>query len=154
MSVIFTDSSAVIKRYVREVGSQWVKNIFTALPANQVYIAGITKVEVVSAITRRGRGDARSERIASSACALFLTDYMADYQIVEVSALLLDQAVQLAQRHSLRGSDAVQLAAGIQVNQFCLTLGLPPVIFVSADHDLNAAASAEGMTVDDPNAHR
>lgn len=153
MSVIFTDSSAVIKRYVREVGSQWVRSIFTALPANQVYIAGITSVEVVFAITRRGRGDARTQRIASSACTLFLTDYAADYEIVEVSALLLDQAVQLAQRHSLRGYDAVQLAAGMQVNQFNLTLGLPPIVFVSGDRDLNAAASAEGLTVDDPNAH-
>ncbi len=153
MSVIFTDSSAVIKRYVREVGSQWVRDIFTTLPANQVYIASITSVEVVSAITRRGRGDARSQRIASSACTLFLADYTTDYQTVEVSALLLDQAVHLAQLYGLRGYDAVQLAASMEVNQFCLMLSLPPVIFVSADKELNAAASAEGMTVDDPNAH-
>lgn len=153
MSVLFTDSSAVIERYVREVSSQWVKDTFTALPANQVYIAGITNVEVVSAITRRGRSDARSQRIASSACALFLTDYTTDYQIVEVSTLLLDRAVQLAQIHGLRGYDAVQLAAGMEVNQFCLTLGLPSVIFVSADKELNAAALAEGLVVDDPNLH-
>lgn len=153
MSIVFTDSSAVIKRYVRETGSQWVKSLFTALPANQVFVAGVTSVEVVSAITRRGRGDARSQRIAASTCALFLKDYAADYEIVEVSEFLLAQAVQLAQSYGLRGYDAVQLAAGREVNQFCLAAGLQPIIFVSADRDLNAAASAEGMTVEDPNAH-
>lgn len=28
MSVVFTDSSVVIKRYVRETGSQWVQILF------------------------------------------------------------------------------------------------------------------------------
>lgn len=153
MSMIFTDSSTVIKRYVRETGSQWVKNIFTAAPANQVFVAAITRVEVVSAITRRGRGDARSQRIAASACALFLADYAADYETVEVSQYLLEQAVQLAQLHGLRGYDAVQLAAGREVNRQALTAGLPLITFVSGDKELNTAASAEGMTVDDPNAH-
>lgn len=31
--------------------------------------------------------------------------------------------------------------------------GLPALTFVCADTDLNAAASAEGLLVDDPNAH-
>ena len=152
MDMIFTDSSAVIKRYVRETGSQWVKAIFTTAPANQVFVAAITRVEVVSAIMRRGRGDARSQRIASAACALFLTDYAADYESVEVSAFLLDQAVQLAQLYGLRGYDAVQLAAGREVNRQALTAGLPAIIFVSGDRELNTAASAEGLAVDDPNA--
>ncbi|MGI4792402.1 MAG: type II toxin-antitoxin system VapC family toxin [Janthinobacterium lividum] len=153
MSVLFTDSSAVIKRYVREAGSQWVKNIFTDLPANQVFVAAITSVEVASAITRRGRGDIRSQKIAAPACALFLADYATDYEIVEISDFLLDQAVQLAQFHGLRGYDAVQLAAGREVNRQALLAGLPPITFISADQELNAAASAEGLTVDDPNQH-
>ncbi len=33
------------------------------------------------------------------------------------------------------------------------TLGLPALVLVSADHDLNAAATTEGLTVDDPNNH-
>jgi len=31
--------------------------------------------------------------------------------------------------------------------------GLPAIVFVSADNNLNAAATAEGLAVDDPNAH-
>lgn len=153
MSVVFTDSSAVIKRYIRETGSQWVKNIFTAVPANQVFVAAVTPVEVVSAITRRGRSDDRSQRLADSACTLFLSDYTADFEIVEVSELLLGQAVQLALSHGLRGYDAVQLAAGVELNRLHIGSGLTPILFVSADRELNAAALAEGLTVDDPNNH-
>lgn len=153
MSVVFTDSSVVIKRYVRETGSQWVKNIFTTIPTNQVFVAAITQVEVISAITRRGRGDARSQRLAASASALFLTDYAADFEIIEVSQVLLEQAVQLALSHGLRGYDAVQLAAGVALNRLHIESGLTPIIFVSADKELNAAALAEGLAVDDPNNH-
>jgi hypothetical protein len=30
---------------------------------------------------------------------------------------------------------------------------IPTTVLISADGDLNAAATAEGMSVDDPNAH-
>jgi predicted nucleic acid-binding protein len=153
MSVVFTDSSAVIKRYVRETGSQWVKNLFAAVPANQVFVVAITQVEVVSAITRRGRGDVRSQRLAASACALFLTDYAADFEIIEVSQALLEKAVQLALSYGLRGYDAVQLAAGVELNRLHTASGLTPIPFFSADKELNAAAFAEGLVIDDPNNH-
>jgi predicted nucleic acid-binding protein len=86
----------------------------------------ITQVEVVSAITRRGRGDARSQRLAASACALFLTDYAADFEIIEVSHVLLEQSVQLALSYGLRGYDAVQLAAGVELNRLHAASGLTP----------------------------
>jgi len=154
MALIFMDSSTVAKRYVQEAGSVWVSSLFTVVPANNVVIAAITRVEVIAALTRRVRSGTITQTDAAAACVLFLADIAAEYRVVPIAESVLNQAVRLAQAHKLRGYDAVQLAAGIQVNQFCLTLGLPPVIFVSADHDLNAAASAEGMTVDDPNAHR
>jgi hypothetical protein len=34
-----------------------------------------------------------------------------------------------------------------------VALALPPLILVSADHDLNAAAVAEGLSVEDPNTY-
>jgi hypothetical protein len=38
-------------------------------------------------------------------------------------------------------------------NQIYQTGGLDPIILVSSDQALNAAATAEGLTVADPNAH-
>ena len=58
----------------------------------------------------------------------------------------------LAEAHALRGSDAIQLAAALDVYTDSIVLALPFAL-VSADTELNAAAAAEGLTVDDPNAH-
>ena len=76
-----------------------------------------------------------------------------DYEIVAVSDALLGLAIQLAQLHSLRGYDAVQLAAGVETNRLLVTANLSPLIFISADKELDAAARSEGLSVDDPNAH-
>jgi uncharacterized protein len=57
------------------------------------------------------------------------------------------------QTHNLRAYDAVQLAAVLEVNDDRVAVGLSSVTLISADTALNAAAAAEGLAVDDPNAH-
>jgi hypothetical protein len=59
----------------------------------------------------------------------------------------------LAERHPLRGYDAVQLAAALAVHRPRAAALLPALTFVCADARLNAAATAEGLTVEDPNDH-
>jgi len=49
------DSSGLIKRYVDEVGSDWVRAIVDPSSANIISIADITRVEVTSALARRAR---------------------------------------------------------------------------------------------------
>jgi hypothetical protein len=61
--------------------------------------------------------------------------------------------MRMARNHGLRAYDAVQLAAMIEVNRLYQTAKLGPVTMLSSDHDLNAAAHAEGLTVEDPNLH-
>jgi len=56
--------------------------------------------------------------------------------------------VTLVRRHGLRGYDAVQLAAVLEIHATD-----PSLTLLSADAELNAAALAEGLTVDDPNLH-
>ena len=153
MALIFADSSAVVKRYVQETGSVWVGGLFIAAPANEITILALTGVEVVAAITRRVRGGTITQADAASSCTLFLSDLKTDYEVIAVSDALLRLAIQLAQLHSLRGYDAVQLAAGVETNRLLVAANLPPLIFVSADKELNAAARSEALLVDDPNAH-
>ena len=153
MAAYFTDSSAVVKRYVKEAGSAWVISLFTAAPANDIIVVALTGVEVVAALTRRTRSGTITPVDAAAACALFVSDLGMDYQVVAVTDNLLQQAMKLAQMHSLRGYDAVQLAAAVETNRFRLAVGLTLLVFVSADKELNAAALAEGLGVEDPNAH-
>jgi hypothetical protein len=47
----------------------------------------------------------------------------------------------------------VQLASALVVDESYREAELPPIVFVSADRDLLAAAQAEGLATDDPNTH-
>jgi len=153
MADYFTDSSALVKRYVSEVGSAWMAGLFDPSLGNEIFVAAITGVEIVAAIARRARGGAITTADAASICSQLRSDWVSEYQVVEVNDLLLQQAMSLAEVHGLRGYDAVQLAAGCQLNQLSVRSGLSPVVFVSADNELNAAATNEGLVVDNPNLH-
>ncbi len=58
-----------------------------------------------------------------------------------------------ARTHGLRAYDAVQLAAAHEASRIYQTAGLGPVTLVSADQELNAAATTSGLIVEDPNVH-
>ncbi|MHB1562465.1 MAG: hypothetical protein ACYC61_33910 [Isosphaeraceae bacterium] len=49
--------------------------------------------------------------------------------------------------------DPAQLAAAIELNARRLAAGTGTITLVSADRELDAAALAEGLTVDDPANH-
>lgn len=59
----------------------------------------------------------------------------------------------LADKYELRGYDAVQLASALEVNRLRIADGLSPIVFISADNNLNSAATTEGLTADNPNNH-
>ena len=64
---------------------------------------------------------------------------------------LAEQAASLAEKHGLRGYDAVQLATALEANKVRDSLGLSKLIFVSADGALNKAALSEALLTDNPN---
>ena len=62
-------------------------------------------------------------------------------------------AVGLAKLHLLRAYDSVQLATALELQIARRNMNVPLPIFLSADQNLNQAALAEGLLVDDPNRH-
>lgn len=141
-----------MKRYVAEAGSTWLRAILDPGSGCTVVIARTTAVEVVAAFARQARGDTLQPAHAAIARKEFLSDLAAEYQVLELSAALAEEAMLLAERHALRGYDAIQLAAALKANALRLPRGLPAMIVVSSDTELNAAATAEGLRVEDPNA--
>ncbi len=153
MAVYFTDSSALAKRYVVETGTPWLRTLLAPATGCVVVIAHITAVELIAAFARRERGGSLTPIDATAACADFRTHLADEYQIVDVSGSIINRAMLLAETYGLRGYDAVQLTAALDTNERFLAAGQPPIILVSADAELNTAALAEGMSVEDPNAH-
>ena len=153
MAVYFFDSSALVKRYAQETGSEWILALTEPAAGHFLYIARITAVEMVSALTRRQRGGSVSEIDAATAMAAFRYDLSHQYRVIEITPTVITRAMELAETHGLRGYDAVQLAAALIVQKMRETLGLSALELVSADGDLNHAAATEDLTVDNPNSH-
>jgi predicted nucleic acid-binding protein len=157
MAAYFFDTSALAKRYVTEIGTPWVQSVADPAAQNRLYVVRITLVELVSAITRRKKNGDLTSAIADPALASLRSKFDSDYDVIEVTSVLVSRAEALAEKHALRGYDAVQLAAAVQVYLAYVAVGQatnqPLPILISADIDLNMAAQAEGRTVDDPNTH-
>jgi predicted nucleic acid-binding protein len=66
---------------------------------------------------------------------------------------IVDRAMELAEKHRLRGYDATQLASTLIVYAELAASGVSQFDFVSADANLNAVAQAENLSVQNPNAH-
>jgi hypothetical protein len=144
----FLDTSALVKRYVQETGTGWLQALTDPAAGHAHFIARITQAETVAAITRRERGGHIAPADAATALGDFQYDLVRQYLVVEISAGLMAHAAALARRHGLRGYDAVQLAGALEVQDNTSSL-----VLVSADGELNAAAIAEGLAIEDPNTH-
>ena len=153
IAAYFVDSSALVKRYVLETGTAWVRGVTRQNPSTVIYIAHITAVEVTCAIARRRKGKTLTPPRASSILHRFRQHLAARYTIIEVTPDLVDDAMRLGNTHSLRAYDAMQLAVALEVSRSHQTDGFGPVTLISADQALNDAAAAEGLTVEDPNLH-
>ena len=151
MAIYFLDSSALVKRYISETGSNWVCNLFDPSLGNQFFIAAIAGVEIVSAITRRAKNGGINVADAIAVRDQFKQDFQTEYQIIEISDKIINSAINIAESYALRGYDAVQLASGRELNILCIANGLNGVNFVSADNNLNTAAIGEGLIIENPN---
>jgi len=149
MSTLFFDSSALVKRYLTEIGSAWVAAQTTPDSNNVIVVAEITRVEVAAALAARHRAAGsitRDER--DRLFRLLAQHHTTEYRAVPISITVADHAMNLTQAYRLRGYDAVQLAAALSAAAV-----LPGLVFVAADDDLLAAAHAEGLAAENPNQH-
>jgi predicted nucleic acid-binding protein len=153
MAVLIFDASAIVKRYLNEIGSGWVQGLADPTAAHEIFLTRITRVEIIAAVTRRGRGGLLPACAVPAFLAQFRHDAVHQYSILETAPALLTDADRLAEIYGLRAYDSVQLAATTELHQARSTTGLSRLTFISADQELNAAAIAEGIDVDDPTTH-
>ncbi len=152
--IYFLDSSALVKKYAAEAGSEWIESITAPETDNAIAIAQITVAEVVAALASKYRGRAISAEEFEAAVEDMLRDAYENFTLVEVDQHVVKQAVAVIRRHPLRGYDAVQLACGQVLNKALIASQESPIIFLSADKRLLSAAQAEGLQIEDPETHR
>ena len=125
MALLFLDSSALVKRCVTEAGSAWLRGLTSPAAGHRLYVAAVTGPELVAA----------------------------GYYVLDVGPAVVSRAMDLAETRGLRGYDAVQLAAALGLRDANRLVGLADPLLIASDADLNAAAQAEGLAVDDSNSH-
>lgn len=153
MADYFFDSSALVKAYIDEAGTAWVRTILDD-PQHRISISALAEVEVTSALTRRFNDGDLTQVELDQACDELTLD-CATYILVEVTDQILEAAVANARTHSLRAYDAIQLTSAIAVRTALLTTqgDANDFALVSADKALNDAARLEQLHVEDPGVH-
>jgi len=158
MAFYYFDASALVKYYVTEPGSTWVRYLVeardpeTAQWVHTVFVAEITRVEVaagLAVIERTGRiRKAQRDREYRR----FVSQFVSRYAVLPLATADLEYAADLTQQYPLKAYDAVQLAVALRYARILAAFGLP-LIFVSGDAALLAAARAEGLPTDNPFDH-
>ena len=150
-SVVYFDTSALVKRYVTERGSSRIGWLCSPESGYTIASALITQAEAAAAFARKDRDGTLSRVDYIKVLDDLAHDFEREYVIVEINRELVSEAVALTARHKLRGYDAVQLAAALRLNELLLSAQLGPATFVAADDDLLASAQSEGLQVENPN---
>lgn len=153
MTNYFLDSSALVKRYLAESGSNWIRVLASPPAANILLVAQVTQAEMVSAVSRRKRENAITPQSARAMRQLIDRHMAHEYAVIRLSDQIVQIAEDLLENHPLRAYDAIQLATAAEIDKRLQTRGRSPVVFLSADQRLLAAAGLLGLVTDNPDNH-
>ncbi len=136
--ITYIDTSSLLKLLIDEDGSDRVELIWDTADTLASVALIVVESRAALATARRGRrlSISQHQRAVDEVTAL-----IDEISIVEVTEDLLEHAAQLAEEESLRGYDAVHLAAALAVEATVLS---------SADTDLCDAAERRGLHVSNP----
>ena len=136
---LYLDTSAWMKLYVPEAGSERVESLIAAADRCASHL--ITYAEMRAAFAKAQRMGRMNQATKDTAVASFEVDWRT-CQVMDVTDPLVRRAGDLADRFGLRGYDSVHLAAAEAIS---LLLMPEPLAFVCFDERLCDAARALGM---------
>jgi uncharacterized protein len=139
--VNYYDSSALVKFYVTEAGSDDIRRLIRM--EKLVNTAAVSGAEVPAAIAQARRMRRLSAVNAEAAMSLFRVEWAGRFVAMALDRELAAEAGDLAWRYGLHGFDAAHLASARQAGR----LYGEPVTMVTYDRHLRQAALAEGMAV-------
>ena len=135
---LYLDTGALVKLYVTEAGSPQCRQ--AVADARLVVTSVVAYVEARAAFARRRRERELSPSAHRSVVQTLDRDW-GRYLRIEAGETLVHDAASLAERHRLRGYDAIHLASAVLLkNRLADT-----VVFSSWDLALQAAARREGL---------
>lgn len=144
MPTFFLDTSALVKLYVQELGTDNMLQLASE-PGTQLTILNLAKAEACSAFHRRRRMGDMDWSTCQDLIDQLQTHVRSAFSVVNLIDPMVERARGLLGDYELRAYDAIQLAS-------CLSLRTthPETTFVGSDHRLLNAASDEGLPILNP----
>ncbi len=136
--ILFCDTSALIKHYIFEVGSDELKA--RVQEAEAVAVCRIAWAETHAALSRWAREVPEDVSVIDQAKLALATDW-SHFVVLEIDQPLAEQAGEYADMFALRGYDSIQLAAAFEAGR----ISQSPIYFACFDTRLNKAAKLLGM---------
>jgi uncharacterized protein len=148
VALLYLDSSALVKLYVQEVGTERMLELAHPDTGHRLAILSLARIEFRAAVRRRAKlGDIDSAR-ADELVRDFNVHLASVFQVQPLNDLVLDQAAAVVDRHAIRTYDAIQLGG-------CLALQASigdeiEILFVCSDDKLLDVARVEGLQTVNP----
>ena len=142
MKSYFLDTSALVKRYHSEKGTDKIDQIFSE-DDRAIVISNITLTEMVSAINRKKEDKIISKEDQDIALSKFFHDAIKDFLVIELDGEHIKGSIMLVLKRNIRTLDSLQLAVALGLKEL-------KVIFVCADKKLVSVAENEGLQTINP----
>ncbi len=153
MPIFFLDTSALVKRYLDEKGSDVIDGLFENLLDNDaLVISQLAVVELKAVFRRLLKGKVLREQQVKILLSEFVDDRAAMSASVSVDPALMEESAALLDRHALNAGDAIQLASALKLRS--TFPGSELVVVVTSDADLSEACAGEGFRVLNPELNR
>ena len=145
MNIQYWDTSALIKRYHIEKGTQKVNVLFAKIENGESkgILSYLGVLESLSAITRRKREIKGDYREVIKAMLTEITD---KFTIVPIDNYIMELSMKLVLKHNLRSLDSIHLATALMISQYAEK----KLSFISSDAELLKAAENEGFEIIKP----
>lgn len=148
--MLYLDSSALIKRYVQEVGTAKIDKMLQSDVA-AAFTSALTFAEVHATLGRRAKDKSLSLSQFSSARNKFDSDWTAAFNVVDLQPSVLAIVRNLVDQFTLRGADLVHLASSIWLRDTHFAGAIKAeLVFVTSDKQLANAAATSGLSVFNP----
>ncbi|PIV68538.1 MAG: PIN domain-containing protein [Euryarchaeota archaeon CG01_land_8_20_14_3_00_38_12] len=142
MKFYFFDTSALVKRYHGETGSDNVDRIFDQKD-RAIVISNITITEMISAFKRKENAGEIGFETMELLVSKFFADILAEFVVLELTDEHIKESIRLVTERNLRTLDALQLGTALEIKGV-------GCIFVSADKNLCETAKNEEMQIMNP----
>ena len=133
---VFFDTSAFVKRYIQERGTDAVLDWCDL--ADEIGLSGIVLPEIISAFCRLQREHKISELQYRQLKASLMAD-IEDAAICDLTPSVLAQAINSLETNVLRGMDAIHIGSAV---------ALKADVFISADQRQLDAAARAGLHIE------